>query len=310
MNFTNIDYFLMTAQERSFSHAAEKLHVTQQTLSGQIAAMERELGCRLFVRHVPLELTDAGQAFLNYALSFRRNYHAMRQELHDVTQQEKGTLRIGVAFTRGHVILPPFIRSFQERHPQITIALQEQANEDLLCSLKNDTVDLILADIPEQLPGIQTEEWYQEEVYLLLPDALLRVEYGTRAQEVLQALEQREDLHVLADCPFLMSYPQDIAGKIAENLLQRADFQPIVRVKSHNMETLLSCCIEGMGACFCPDSLIRSGLTAQQLRDVHRIRFHSGTTYTIRFGWRENGHLWRMIREFIDHAHNNKGCLN
>ncbi len=94
MNFTNIDYFLMTVQERSISHAAEKLHVTQQTLSGQIAAMERELGCRLFIRHVPLELTDAGQTFLNYALSFRRNYHAMQQELHDVTQQEKGTWRM------------------------------------------------------------------------------------------------------------------------------------------------------------------------------------------------------------------------
>ena len=47
MNFTHIRYFLMTAQEASFSRAAERLHITQQTLSGQIAALEKELaaGC-------------------------------------------------------------------------------------------------------------------------------------------------------------------------------------------------------------------------------------------------------------------------
>ena len=54
MNFLSMDYFLMTAEKRSFTKAADALHITQQTLSTHIANLEQELDCKLFVRHVPL----------------------------------------------------------------------------------------------------------------------------------------------------------------------------------------------------------------------------------------------------------------
>lgn len=60
MNFMSLDYFIMVARERSFTKAAARLHVTQQTLSTHIATLEKEIGSTLLVRHVPLELTYAG----------------------------------------------------------------------------------------------------------------------------------------------------------------------------------------------------------------------------------------------------------
>lgn len=56
MNFSSMDYFVMVAQERSFTRAAERLHTTQQTLSAHIANLEKEMGSRLFERSVPLHL--------------------------------------------------------------------------------------------------------------------------------------------------------------------------------------------------------------------------------------------------------------
>ena len=73
MNFLSMDYFLMTAEKRSFTKAADALHITQQTLSTHIANLEQELDCKLFVRHVPLELTYAGEIFWQYAADFRKN---------------------------------------------------------------------------------------------------------------------------------------------------------------------------------------------------------------------------------------------
>lgn len=70
MNFLSMDYFIMVAKERSFTKAAKRLGITQQTLSAHIASLEREVGCDLFVRHVPLELTYAGETFLRYATDF------------------------------------------------------------------------------------------------------------------------------------------------------------------------------------------------------------------------------------------------
>lgn len=70
MNFSSMEYFAVLAQELSFTRAAERLHFTQQSLSSHIAGMEKELGCQLVVRHVPLELTYAGQTLLRYATDF------------------------------------------------------------------------------------------------------------------------------------------------------------------------------------------------------------------------------------------------
>ena len=53
MNFSSFDYFLALARERSYTRAADALHITQQSLSAAIAALERELGCPLVVRRMP-----------------------------------------------------------------------------------------------------------------------------------------------------------------------------------------------------------------------------------------------------------------
>lgn len=84
MNFLSIEYFAAVASEHSFSKAAKRLGITQQTLSANIAALERELGCALFVRHVPLELTYAGTVFARYAQRFRRDRDALGQEMRDI----------------------------------------------------------------------------------------------------------------------------------------------------------------------------------------------------------------------------------
>ena len=84
MNFTSLSYFETLAHERSFTRAAQRLHITQQSLSTSIAKLEAELDCQLVVRHVPLELTYAGEVLLRYAASFREGYAAMQQEFCDI----------------------------------------------------------------------------------------------------------------------------------------------------------------------------------------------------------------------------------
>ena len=72
MNLQTMEYFSVLARERSFTRAAAALHITQQSLSGHIAAVEQELGAQLVVRRTPLELTYAGRAFLRHAEAIRQ----------------------------------------------------------------------------------------------------------------------------------------------------------------------------------------------------------------------------------------------
>ena len=114
MNFQTMEYFRAIAEQRSFTKAAEQLHVTQQTLSAHIAGVERELGARLVVRSTPLRLTHEGETFLSYAKRFERGLSDLRRELGGPSTLQHGTLRVGISFTRGRTLLPGVIERFCE----------------------------------------------------------------------------------------------------------------------------------------------------------------------------------------------------
>lgn len=89
MNFQSLHYFIMLAREKNFTRAAEKLHISQQTLSASIAALERKLNCKLIIRHVPLELTYGGRTFFHYALSLTGEEESMRRSLLDIAEEKQ-----------------------------------------------------------------------------------------------------------------------------------------------------------------------------------------------------------------------------
>ena len=129
MNFHSLDYFLVLAREKNFTRAAEVLHITQQSLSSHIAGLEKELGCTLVVRRTPLELTYAGRTFLRYAESIGQTRQAMEREFCDISENQKGELRVGIAYTRGRAIMPHLIPAFQRRYPNVEITLLEGSND-------------------------------------------------------------------------------------------------------------------------------------------------------------------------------------
>ena len=179
MNFSSMDYFVMVARERSFSRAAERLHITQQTLSAHIAKLEGELGAKLLVRNIPLELTYAGEVFLEYALDLQRRVSSLEREFQDISENQRGLLRIGITYTRGDVVMPPLLMRFQSRYPNITVRLVGDINANFFGLLENGEIDLAIAPFPTAAPGIELVDFYQEEIVLLVPkDILARLGAG------------------------------------------------------------------------------------------------------------------------------------
>ena len=112
MNFQNISYFLQVAEKRNISQAAEALYITQQTLSASIASLEKELGCPLFIRHVPLELTYGGERFLQHAKNLLETRDRMLREFDEIREEKRGRLRVGIAVNRGRMLMPAAVRAF------------------------------------------------------------------------------------------------------------------------------------------------------------------------------------------------------
>ena len=173
MNFHSLDYFLVLAREKNFTRAAEALHITQQSLSSHIANLERELNCTLVVRRTPLELTYAGRTFLRYAESIGQTRQAMEREFCDISENQKGELRVGIAYTRGRAIMPHLIPAFQRRYPNVEITLLEGSNDAIQKALLSGGIDLAIAAFPRPLPGAVLEDYYLEHTVLCLSDGLL-----------------------------------------------------------------------------------------------------------------------------------------
>lgn len=297
MNFDSLEYFSVLARERSFTRAAESLHITQQSLSSHIAGLEKELNCQLVVRRIPLELTYAGQTFLSYAEELRRTQHAMQQEFCDISKNQKGELRVGIAFTRGRAVMPHLIASFQQKYPNVEVTLMEGSNDALQKLLADGDIDLAVAHFPKAPPEVELRDFYEEHIVLCLSDTLL-----TRCGVDLAAHEaelRSGDLRALRDCPFVLGRASDIGGRIGRELLRRSGVKPTIKATSENIETLLALCELGVGVCFSPENLIRTALSDAQIRRLHLLRFDSGASYPIRFGYLRRSYQWSVIDEFI-----------
>ena len=300
MNFQTLEYVRAVAEERSFTHAADRLHVTQQTLSAHIAGVERELGCQLFVRRTPLEVTHEGRAFLSHADAVARELADLRRDVSGDARDQAGTLRIAVAYTRGRAVLPAVIERFVAQYPNIRVQLDEDTNEALFSALADGREDLAIGVMPEDIGGLEVVPYYEEHIVLMAERGLLG-RCGIDEDAVREPLS-RGDFTPLAGCPFVLGGPSDITGGLGLSLFARAGIDPVVRVQSNNMETLLALATRGVGACFCPENLVPVATSAEQRSALVKFDLGPSSRYQIRFARPARGYRWPVADAFVDLA--------
>ena len=302
MNFLSMEYFVVLAQERNFTRAAERLHMTQQSLSSHIAGIEKELGCQLLVRHIPLELTYAGEVLLRYAKDFQRSHEEMCREFGDIAQNQTGVLRIGAAATRGQILLPETIAVFQKDYPNIRIDLTEASNDILHQELLKGTIDLAIADFPKVMTGIVLQDFYREEIVLVMEANLFAAAFGAESESCKKRF-LAGDFSALRACPLVLGDMDDVDGRIALELLDRFDVErPRIAARSHNVGTLLKLCVRGVGGCFCPKNIVHAMLTKKQIASLFLFPLGTKAHYQIRFGYKESSYQWSAIRKFVECA--------
>jgi DNA-binding transcriptional LysR family regulator len=99
INFLNLEYFLVVAEELNFTKAAKKLFISQQSLSCHISKLESDLDVQLFNRTTPLTLTPSGKSFVKNATTMLKIKEQSVRELSDIKDFKRGDLYIGVSHT-------------------------------------------------------------------------------------------------------------------------------------------------------------------------------------------------------------------
>jgi DNA-binding transcriptional LysR family regulator len=146
MELRHLRYFVAIAEERSFTRAAERLWVAQPGLSTQIRRLESELGVRLFERHTRgVDLTDAGELFLERARTALAAADAARSTGNDLGEGLVGSVRLGVVAGAGWPGASTLLGHFGRERPAVELTVVEAYGGTLLRDLRDARLDAMIA---------------------------------------------------------------------------------------------------------------------------------------------------------------------
>lgn len=169
MELRHLRYFIALAGALNFTRAAERLHVTQSTLSHQIRQLEEELGHRLFERNGRrVALTQEGAEFLHHATRALREIDQGLGALRPGGAQAQGELRVGATNTFCLAFIPDCVAGFMERHPQVRVIVEELAADQIVARLQDGSLDLGVAYRPGAPVPLHFEALYNEEMVLVV----------------------------------------------------------------------------------------------------------------------------------------------
>ena len=245
MNFRNLRYFLQAAEEKNITRAAEKLYISQQSLSGHIAKLEEELGVALFERGAELKLTYAGERLALLARRICSLEREILRETGEISDSRRGRLRLGISYTCGRALLPIALPEFREEHPLVEISLMEGNHLQLNEWLSEGEIDVLLGYTPIEVLGAEVFPLLQERLFLVCPKPLAPEGSGF-------------DIHRFRELPFILLKTGNRIRTMFDAYCAGEDFLPAVMLETENIETAFALAEHGMGVTVYPELFLNT----------------------------------------------------
>jgi DNA-binding transcriptional LysR family regulator len=297
MEIRLFEYALEIYKDKSFTRAAEHLHIAQPSLSKQIAKLERELGVTLFERKpgCPVEPTPNGLVFVKQAEKILQMRDDLKREIFERKEGIRGKLAIGsTAITGGHV-LPPILKAYKDEYPNVRIELFEESTEKLIDLTARGLVDISILSLPVEDSRLNTIPMLTEPLYLVLP------------KEQAQWMPLMDDSNIsttqntlpiadFANCPFILLKQGFGFRRTVLELCARAGFEPQIAYETSSIETAQSLVGHGLGISIVPEMVIRQ--SAYQFFLTY-FKLESNPTRTLVFTYKKERYLSMNARALV-----------
>ncbi|GAA4110908.1 LysR substrate-binding domain-containing protein [Streptomyces hundungensis] len=254
MQFQQLLYFVAVAETRHFTRAAERVHVSQPSLSQQIKALENELGAELFSRaRGNIALTDAGEALLPLARRILADADTARIEVQELAQLRRGRVRLGATPSLCTGLLPDVLRAFHDRHPGIQLLIEEGGSHDLVRELARGALDLalIVLPLPAASPALTTIELLQEDLVVV-----------SSAAEPAPGSDASVRVADLREAPLVMFRHGYDLRELTVAACRAEGFEPAFTVEGGEMDAVLGFVRAGLGVAVVPS------MVAARTRDL------------------------------------------
>lgn len=286
MDVRQLEMFRAVVEERGFTRASQKLHVSQSAISRQLKLLEEELGTLLLHRaRRGVVVTPEGEILLATANRIHRDLQEVAAQISDTHKLQRGTISLGGGMTVCLYIFPKLLRKFRALYRNIDLHLTAGTADDLLRSLRAHEIDLLLLTLPQVAADLEVLPVLKEEMVVVTSrgHALSR--------------KRTTDAKNLARYPLILFEPGSNTRKVIDEYFQVRQIPTSVLMETENVEIIKAMVAAGLGVTILPYAAIaadsRSGRFAWTRMKGDRIYRETGWV------WLKSAQRLRAITEVL-----------
>lgn len=241
MELKQLEYFMTLCQELHFTRAAEKLGITQPSLSQQIRLLEHEIGMPLFDRiGKKTMLTEAGRVLLHHGYNVFHELSQARAAISELHGLKRGALKVGALLTVVNYLLPPTVMGFHNSYPHVELSVLGLRTGDIYNGLLQNELDLGIVFLPMEHEDLQCIPLYQENLALAV----------AADHPIAQAASVTLD--ILRDTPSVLLPNTYFLRQVINEHCRSLAFTPQPVLEMTTMESIITMVGQGVGVTILP----------------------------------------------------------
>ncbi|MGT2751070.1 LysR family transcriptional regulator [Streptococcus orisasini] len=249
MDTKSLYYFLELAKDLHYTNTAERLYMSQQTLSNHIHRLEEELGTPLITsKPHSKELTPSGKLLLEFAQQTRLGEKNLKNKVKDIAEEARGIISFGASNLRMNVVIPEILPKFSKKYPLVQINLLAAESIELEKAMLAGELDLAIV-ISNMVNSILEEEIiFQDQIYLCVNDTLLDKIFGSDKQAIIDRSIFGVNIKDFSDVPFCLL--DNKMGKVIDSVFFKENVSPKVYTKCGSLQISTAIGMQGNAAFF------------------------------------------------------------
>lgn len=305
--FSGKEYVLAVDKERSFSKAAEKLFISQPSLSANIKRIEKRIGKPIFDRSsIPLQVTEFGEEYLRSAKEVVKIEADFTQYLTNYDNLNYGRIVLGGTSLFAAMILPRMMAAFSNHYPAIEFDLHEATTSELVNQLHSGEIDLLFDNTELDADLYDSLLLTKESLLLAVPqefpinDSLIM--YQVNPFDLWHEGESSFSVPSVAladfkDYPFVLLKPDNDTGARARALFRQEKLQPKVLFTVEQQLTAYNVSLSGMAISFVGESLLAPPPSSPKV--VYYRLVGEQLQRELKFYWKKNRYQNKATQAFL-----------
>jgi DNA-binding transcriptional LysR family regulator len=260
IELSTLRVFLVAAEEKNFSNAAKRLHMSQSAVSQNIQSIEKAYGVELFIRRGrSVEVSEAGQSILPMVREVLRAARMLEDGFQEIHHQIGGELLIGCSTSAGKYLLPVLLSDFQKEYPAVHPRVKIMGRESVSDRLLNQSLQMGVSSKYFEHRDLECLPLFDDRIYLIVSSDHPWADYGRATPDDLldQPIIMREEMS--GTCDTVMQSLKNFG--ITPDMLN-------VTMELGNPEAIEMAVERGVGIAFVSEMVAARGLAFGRIKKV------------------------------------------